>query len=390
MYSRSKRNIPRVDYKLLNSVGFENKNMSSSEEDSTQSESGLDVASGSVPDSKGQNDEDNELSQLRDAVAKKEAEKKKLIEAEKKRLREQLDKSTQEVEVLKAKKQKKGTKKAELTINTLRSDKKLKSKVASQLHKLALKDDGSDSEYDTACTDSSFSSDSDSDSESDYSHSSKKSRSSKKKKHKKSKSKRSGIKSKASDKVRFPQKWPHANLQYEFVNKNVAFTDLSFSLLVAGELEIIADCKSSERRGRTALLKKIAYYNTTYSIEGLKNFYSACLRQVEKGEKSWSDDFSNLEQPILSKHLLPVKTPFKKKFTSTTKASAKSDEGSDRPWFCSLFNRNKCLHKSDHTLVSENGQMKYALHICAACWQADKKKLPHPECSKECPHSTSK
>ena len=81
MYSRSKRNIPRVDYKLLNTVGFENKNMSGSEEDSTQSESGLDVASGSVPDSNGQNDDDNELSQLRDAVAKKEPEKKKLIEA---------------------------------------------------------------------------------------------------------------------------------------------------------------------------------------------------------------------------------------------------------------------------------------------------------------------
>ena len=255
MYSRSKRNIPCFDYNLLNTVGFENKNMSSSEEDRTQSESGLDVASGRLPDtSKGQNDDDNELSQLRDAVAKKEAEKKKLIEAEKKRLREQLDKSTQEVKVLKAKKQKKGTRKADLSINTLRSDKKLKSKVAFQLHKLALKDDGSDSEYDTACTDS--------------------------------------------------------------------FIDLSFSLLVAGELEIIADCKSSERRGTTALLKKIAYYNTTYSIEGLKKFYSACLRQVEKGEKPWSDDFSNLEQPILSKNLLPVETPFKKKFTSTTKASA--------------------------------------------------------------------
>ena len=46
-------------------------------------------------------------------MAKKKAEKKKLIEAEKKWLREQLDKSTQEVEELKAKKQKIGTKKEE-------------------------------------------------------------------------------------------------------------------------------------------------------------------------------------------------------------------------------------------------------------------------------------
>ena len=40
--------------------------------------------------------------------------------------------------------------------------------------------------------------------------------------------------------------------------------------------------------------------------------------------------------------------------------------------------------------MSDNGQMKYALHICAACWRVDKKKLPHAECSKECPHSVSK
>ena len=109
--------------------------MPSPGEESTQSESGISVASGCVPDGKGQHVVDNELSQLRDVVAIKEAEK-KLIEAEKKRLREQLDKSTQEVEVLKAKKQMKGKRKAELTINTLRSDKNLKSKVASQLHNL--------------------------------------------------------------------------------------------------------------------------------------------------------------------------------------------------------------------------------------------------------------
>ena len=86
--------------------------------------------------------------------------------------------------------------------------------------------------------------------------------------------------------------------------KKASFQDLTFP---AGELEIILDCSSSnERKERTALLKKITYYTNTYSNEGQRNFYSACVRQVEKGEKTWSDDFSNLEQPILSKHLLPV------------------------------------------------------------------------------------
>ena len=312
-----------------------------------------------------------------------------MLEAEKKKLRAQLNKSSQEVDMLRSKKQKKGTKaKADITINTLRNDKKLKQKVASQLKKLSVKDDSSDSEYDIACSDSSFSDDSESDSDSDSSsYSSRNSRSAKKKKHRKSKNKKSGIKSKASDKVRFPQRWPHASLQFEYVNKSRSFHESSFALLVAGELEIISDCKSVERKGRTALLRKIAYYSNTYSTEGLKNYYSACLRQVEKGEKTWEHDFSHLETPILSRHLLPVnKTQMKKKFSGDQK-SLKGDDGTERLWVCSQFQKNKCIHKTDHTLVSDNGQMKFAKHICAACWQADKKKMPHAECSKECAHS---
>ena len=79
---------------------------------------------------------------------------------------------------LRPKKQKKGINiNSDFTINILRSDKKLKSKVASQLQKLSLKDDTLDSEYDKACTDSTctFISHSESDTDSDYSHSSKKS-----------------------------------------------------------------------------------------------------------------------------------------------------------------------------------------------------------------------
>ena len=124
MCSRSQRNIPRVDIKLLDSVGFENiiSISSSGEDSSSQSELGISVAARSVPDCKGQHVDDNELYQLRDAVAKREEEK-KLIEVGKMKLPEQLDKSTPEVEELKSKKQKKCTRKTKLTINTLRSDK---------------------------------------------------------------------------------------------------------------------------------------------------------------------------------------------------------------------------------------------------------------------------
>ena len=49
---------------------------------------------------------------------------------------------------------------------------------------------------------------------------------------------------------------------------------------------------------------------------------------------------------------------------------------------CLLFNSNKYIDKSDHTLASGSGQMKYALDVCATCWQSDTKKLILPNALK--------
>ena len=130
---------------------------------------------------------------------------------------------------------------------------------------------------------SSTSSDSDSSSyfDSDDSKSEKKSKK-KRCKHKK----KSGINAKASDMFRHPQKWPHAHLQYEHVNKQVKFNDLDFKLFIAWELEIISEesLASPERKGRLRLLKKIVYYYSTYEFKGLKAFYAAWLREIELGK----------------------------------------------------------------------------------------------------------
>ena len=54
----------------------------------------------------------------------------------------------------------------------------------------------------------------------------------KKKEHKFKKHKKSGINAKSSDKVKDPQRWPHAYLQYVFVNKQVKFDFLSFLRMI--------------------------------------------------------------------------------------------------------------------------------------------------------------
>ena len=269
----------------------------------------------------------------------------------------------------------------DLTINNLRSDEHLQTLVRKELKKMGLADksgESSDTDSDSSIN-SSSSSDSDDSSSDDQSHSNSKA---KKKNKSKKKKKKSGISAKASDKVKFPQEWPHAHLQYEHVNKHVKFQDLNFKLLVAGELEILSaeDLSKEERQGRLKLLKKIVYYSSSYEFEGLKAYYAAWLRDIELGIKKWSDDPQEIETPILTKHLLKNKSSTFKKISNQGVS-----QQSDRIWFCSLYQRNKCAHKSTHLQVVK-GKQRMATHICATCWQKDKKKLEHPECSSSCPH----
>ena len=292
----------------------------------------------------------------------------------------------------------------QVTIDSLRQNPKLQKQVKKELSKLglkviSLKDESTSS--DSESSDTSSTSDSDLSKKKKKKHKSKKNKTDtetsdssssedsdsskkKKKKHKSKKHKKSGINAKSSDKVKDPQRWPHAYLQYEFVNKQVKFDELDFKLFLAGEISIIAadDLSESERKGRLDLLKKIIYYSNTYEFKGLKAFYAAWLREIELKKKSWSDDPQQIETAILSKYLLKNKgfSSFYKKDSSN-----KTDSNDDKTWFCSDYQRNKCKHRSSHLKV-HNGKQKLASHICASCWLKDKKKLEHPECSSSCPH----
>ncbi|CAG2244690.1 unnamed protein product [Mytilus edulis] len=130
---------------------------------------------------------------------------------------------------------------------------------------------------------------------------------SEKKKNKRSKRKiKSGIQSKSSDKVKNQLLWPHSALQYEYVNESTSFKSLDIKLFTAGELEIITShgISETEKSGRLNLLKKITYYSNIYAWKGLLAFYAAWLRKIELGQKSWKDDPTCIEVPVLSPYIL--------------------------------------------------------------------------------------
>lgn len=165
-------------------------------------------------------------------------------------------------------------------------------------------------------------------------------------------------------------------------------------MFIVGELEIISGEKISkiEKIGRLDLLKKIIYYSSTYDFKGLKAFYAAWLREIELGKKSWADDSGQLEAAILSKHLRSQKPQqFAGSNPSSKKEVSKNVNDSEKVWFCNMYQRNKCPHKASHMISSRGtkGQMRWAQHICATCWQKDNVKLEHPECSSSCPHTAS-
>lgn len=216
-----------------------------------------------------------------------------------------------------------------MNIDDLRKDSTLKRLVRKELVSLGL----SSTKHD----DSTFSSSTFSSSSSDESSGDKRKREKRKKRHKK----RSGIKAKASDRVKFPQKWPHAHLQYVHVSKHVKFEDLDFKLFVAGELEIISEASlpKSERKGRLNLLKKIVYYIGTYDFKGLREFYAAWLREIELGHKTWLDNPQELESAILNKHIKHQKnSKTQKKEPYTGKTTSNDDE---KVWFCPVCQKNK-------------------------------------------------
>jgi hypothetical protein len=278
-----------------------------------------------------------------------------------------------------------------IDIRDLRSDKKLRAKVEREIKRLGLIESDSDS-YDSDSSDSASISDSgdvnystSSDSDISRNHSRRNEKRSKVKKSKK----KSGISAKSSDKVKHPQKYPHSQLRYEFVSANYNYDELNINLFVAGELEIIGDSDvgRTERSGRINLLKKLMYLSTTYHWSVIRSYYAAVLREIELGHKVWSDDFSYLDTAMLSK--LQQDSKFGKKSSNRSAGKSAHDSSSvENVWFCSSYQRNKCQHKASHMLVVK-GKMRNAQHICATCWQKDKQKLEHPECSSACPHFTA-
>ena len=194
---------------------------------------------------------------------------------------------------------------------------------------------------------------------------------------------KSGMEVKASQRVVQQLLWPHVTLQYEFVSRDLAFKDLDIRLLGAGELEIItrSDVSDSERAGRLEILKNLFYFSTQVDMATVRAMYAAVLRQIEVGSLSWDADPYQIMQIMLMK-VWGSKNPTKGK-------SQEKRVGSTGIWWCRDFQKGSCTFSSSHS-KNIRGKDTWVQHICATCWQKQKKVAYHSENGGSCPMKAKK
>ena len=182
------------------------------------------------------------------------------------------------------------------------------------------------------------------------------------------------------------QRCPHTHLKHEYAASIVKYRDLTLRLFVAGELEIIAlTVDMVEKLGRQNFLQKMMYHAGKYEWDCLLDLYAAVIKSIESGEKSWDDNFQDIEHMILS--LRPVSRvghDKSKVWASSAQKSTGTTSRSHRVMFCAPFQSGDCKEGEVHQ-ASVYGKKYTVRHICAKCWMNDKEMRSHNEASACCP-----
>ena len=187
--------------------------------------------------------------------------------------------------------------------------------------------------------------------------------------------------------------WPNENLGPRYNNYGKAKTkyrQLDMRNLVAGDLNIVCDCRVSvrEREARLRLLGDVNFYSAHYQWPALLKLHAAVLLEVDKGHMEWGDDYSRLEQQMLMPFpLVKSKTERRSEKGPSTgvKATNGGGKNEDRVLYCAEYQNEACYIHNDHG-GQFFGQSALCQPICAVCWKRSKVRAHHQASCTECPH----
>ena len=171
------------------------------------------------------------------------------------------------------------------------------------------------------------------------------------------------------------------------------FQDLSFNLLVAGELEIISSkyVSKKERNTRLEVLKKLTYKHEVLPIGDILAQYASFVSKVEKGKFKWGSKsaLSAFDQQLMSVALIRTSAEptsggaiFRGRECEQGRGKTKVMNGKDeKKKYCLEFNKGTCSLQGPHE-GTLNGLTVMKYHICKRCLIEDRLECSHP--SKDC------
>ena len=243
-----------------------------------------------------------------------------------------------------------------LSVQDLRAISGLNASADTQLQKLGLSDSSSDSD------------ESADDEEGNHN---------RRERSKRGKKLRSGKTAKLTSKVLHPQIWPHSELSFLYVSKEVTYDNLTLAEFAAGYASILRLPKLSapERTARIEHFTTLMYLATQFPWPLVRSLHAAALFEIECGRLRWGDSFSHLEA-----RLLHGPSNQSRSSTATTPKPAVQ--------FCKAYESGKCSFTKDHFGLIKN-EHKWVQHICAKCWLTKQDVQRHRENSAECPFTVS-
>ena len=243
-----------------------------------------------------------------------------------------------------------------LSVQDLREIPGLNASADAQLQKLGLSDSSSDSD------------ESADDGEGNHN---------RRERSKRGKKLRSGKTAKLTSKVLHPQIWPHSELSFLYVSKEVTYDNLTLAEFAAGYASILRLPKLSalERTARIEHFATLMYLATQFPWPLVCSLHAAALFEIECGQLRWGDSFSHLEARLLH-------GPSNKSRSSTATTPKPAVQ------FCKAYQSGKCSFTKDHFGLIKN-ERKWVQHICAKCWLTKQDVQRHRENSAECPFTVS-
>ena len=166
---------------------------------------------------------------------------------------------------------------------------------------------------------------------------------------------------------------------------------MEFDAFVGGETRTILMMNETPKAvGRLGLLSQLAHWLCTCKNWPLvRGLYEAIVESTELGEADWNTNFYHYESRIWASTNY---TDSKETSTGTIqkdkkKAEKEKDKKHTEVYWCKEYQHNSCSEKSPHMAsIKIDEPLVPVMHICATCWQWDKKRKEHPETDGSCPN----